>query len=252
MMNPSLSGRQLVQVFGSGDGATHALRGVSLDLTPGILTLVIGPSGCGKTTLLAILSGLLRPTSGEVVASGRDLYALPAAERREFRRRHVGFIFQGFHLFPTLTVREQLEMVLCWGEAVPAREAAQRTRDLLQVLNLTRQADRFPQQLSGGEQQRVAIGRALIKKPDLFFADEPTSALDWDHGKQVMEILARATHEESSTVLVVAHDPRVMPYADRILHLEDGAWKNGEATGENRPAQSLPLPSGSREELVHS
>jgi putative ABC transport system ATP-binding protein len=157
---------------------------------------------------------------------GKDLYALSAAERREFRRRHVGFIFQGYHLFPTLTVREQLEMVLLWGEGTPAHEAANRSRDLLSVLNLTRKAELFPRELSGGEQQRVAIGRALIKKPDLFFADEPTSALDWDHGKQVMEILARAARQEAATVLVVAHDARVTPYADLVLHMEDGILKD--------------------------
>jgi putative ABC transport system ATP-binding protein len=252
MDHPSLSGRRLVQIFGSGGIATHALRDVSLDLTPGQLTLVMGPSGCGKTTLLAVLSGLLPPTNGQVLVDGRDLYALSAAERREFRRQHVGFIFQGFHLFPTLTVREQLEMVLRWGEGVPADEAARRTQELLQVLNLTRKAELFPQQLSGGEQQRVAIGRALIKKPDLFFADEPTSALDWDHGKQVMEILSRAAHERSSTVLVAAHDPRVVPFADRTLHLEDGVLKDGEAISDNPPASSFNPQPGRGEELVHS
>jgi putative ABC transport system ATP-binding protein len=253
MDTPSLSGRRLVQIFGSGETETHALRNVSLDLMPGQLTLVIGPSGCGKTTLLAVLSGLLQPTSGQVLVRGlaaesassvRDLYTLSAAERREFRRQHVGFIFQGFHLFPTLTVREQLEMVLRWGEDVPADEAAGRTHDLLKVLEMTRKAELFPRELSGGEQQRVAIGRALIKKPDLFFADEPTSALDWDHGQQVMEILSLAAHEKLSTVLVVAHDPRVMAYADRILHLEDGAFIDGEA-GEGPRA-------GRGEEVVHS
>ena len=251
MESPSLSARRLVQVFGSGDLETRVLRDVSLDLTPGQLTLAMGPSGCGKTTLLAVLSGLLPPTAGQVLVGGRDLYALSGAERREFRRRHVGFIFQGFHLFPTLTVREQLEMVLRWGEGLPAGEAARRTQELLQVLNLTRKAELLPQELSGGEQQRVAIGRALIKGPDLFFADEPTSALDWDHGKQVMEILSQAAHKRSCTVLVVAHDPRVMPFADRVLHMEDGALKDGEATADNPPASSPHSSPERGEELVH-
>jgi putative ABC transport system ATP-binding protein len=252
MANPSLSGRRLVQIFGSGETEVRVLRDVSLDLMPGQLTLIIGPSGCGKTTLLAVLSGLLPPTSGQVLAAGRDLYALSAAERREFRRQHVGFIFQGFHLFPTLTVREQLEMVLRWGEGVPADEAAGRTQDLLQVLNLARRAELLPQQLSGGEQQRVAVGRALIKKPDLVFADEPTSALDWDHGKQVMEILSLAAHKRSRTVVVVAHDPRVVPFADRVLHLEDGALKDGEVTTEKPPAKGLDSRPGRGEEVIHS
>jgi putative ABC transport system ATP-binding protein len=223
-----------------------------VELWPGQLTLIMGPSGCGKTTLLAVLSGLLPPTSGQVLTGGRDLYALSGEERREFRRQHVGFIFQGFHLFPTLTVREQLEMVLRWGEGLSANEASRRTEELLPVLNLTRKAELLPQHLSGGEQQRVAIGRALIKNPDLLFADEPTSALDWEHGQQVMEILARAAHEEGHTVLVVAHDPRVMPFADRILHMEDGALTNGEATGAIPAENVLNSQPHRGEELVHS
>lgn len=229
-----LSGRRLVQVYGSGETLTHALRDVSLELAPGKVTLVIGPSGCGKSTLLAVLSGLLRPTGGQVIVGAHDLYALSAARRRDFRLQHVGFIFQGFHLFPTLTVREQLEMVLRWGEGASAREAALRTQELLELLDLKRKATLLPQQLSGGEQQRVAIGRALIKKPDFFFADEPTSALDWEHGEQVLEILTRAAHAESATVLVVAHDPRVMPFADHVLHLEDGAVKEPDTQDAGR------------------
>jgi putative ABC transport system ATP-binding protein len=242
-----LSGRRLEQVYGSGDNETHALRGVSLDLNPGELTLVMGPSGCGKTTLLAVLSGLLPPTSGQVLVGDRDLYALSAAERREFRREHVGIIFQGLHLFPTLTVREQLNMVVSWGGGRTMDEAARETEEMLAVLELSRKGDLFPQQLSGGEQQRVAIGRALIKKPDLFFADEPTSALDWEHGKQVMEILAQAAHRESAMVLVVAHDARVMPYADRILHLEDGALK--VETDNHAEAASVEARRGRREKV---
>jgi putative ABC transport system ATP-binding protein len=229
MVPPSLTAHRLIQIFGTGETAAHALRGVSLDLIPGQLTLVMGPSGCGKTTLLAVLSGLLPPTSGQVLVGGRDLYAMSAAERREFRRQRVGFIFQGFHLFPTLTVREQLEMVLLWGEGLPADQAARRTQDALKILDLERRAESLPQQLSGGEQQRVAIGRAFIKTgADLVFADEPTSSLDWAHGKQVMEILSLAAHQRHSTVMVVSHDPRVTPFADRIVQMEDGAMKDGE------------------------
>lgn len=247
MLIPSLSGRRLVQIYGSGDSATHALRGVSLDLRAGELTLIMGPSGCGKTTLLAVLSGLLPPTSGQVLVGDRDLYAMSPAERREFRRRHVGIIFQGFHLFPTLTVREQLEMVLRWGEGLPDRAAAQRTEQMLAVLNLSRKGDLFPAELSGGEQQRVAIGRAFIKTPSLFFADEPTSALDWDHGKQVMEILQRSAHAASAMVLVVAHDPRVLPFADHLLHMEDGVL---QAEPANQAAVTGVQAQGNRKERV--
>ena len=228
MAEPSLSARRLVKTFGSGETENRVLRDITLDVMPGQLSLLMGPSGCGKTTLLSVLSGLLPPTGGQVLADGSELYALSEADRREFRRRHVGFIFQHFHLFPTLTVSEQLEMVLQWGDGLPAGEAARRTKELLGVLNLAQKADLLPLQLSGGEQQRVAIARALIKNPDLVFADEPTSALDWEHGKQVMEILTVAAHKRCCTVLAVTHDPRLIPFADRIINMEDGALKAGE------------------------
>jgi putative ABC transport system ATP-binding protein len=252
MDHPSLSARRLVQVFGSGDLEARVLRDISLDLTPGQLTLAMGPSGCGKTTLLSVLSGLLPPTSGKVLVSGRDIYALSAGERREFRRRHVGFIFQRFHLFPTLTPREQVEMVLRWGEGLAADGAARRTRDMLELLNLMPKADLLPLQLSGGEQQRVAIARALIKEPTLVFADEPTSALDGEHGKQVMEILSLAAHKRLCTVLVVTHDPRVTPFADRIVHMEDGALtREGDGTLMNPPARGLNSQPPRAGEVVH-
>jgi putative ABC transport system ATP-binding protein len=251
MDRPSLSGQRLAKCFGSTEHETLALRGVSVDLEPGKLTLIMGPSGCGKSTLLAILSGLLRPTRGQVVFGDDDVYAQSAAARREFRRRHVGFIFQSYDLFPTLTVREQLEMVLLWGEQASAAEAAVRTEQMLGDLNLTRNAEEFPDMLSGGERQRAAIGRALIKKPDLIFADEPTSALDWDNGKQVMEILATVAHEQAATVLAVTHDPRLIPFADRILHLEDGTLKSDEGSVRNQPTVSRRPAWVAGENLVH-
>src|SRR5262245_3800875 len=169
MVRTPLSGRRLLMNFGSGETQTRALRGVSVDLRPGELTLIMGPSGCGKSTLLSVLSGLLHPTSGQVEFDGVDLYALSAAQRREFRLRNVGVILQRYDLFPNLTVLEQVEMVLLWGEGLPQGQAARRTGEMLGVLNLTRNADEFPETLSGGERQRVAISRALIKKPGLIF-----------------------------------------------------------------------------------
>jgi putative ABC transport system ATP-binding protein len=259
MDHTSLSARRLVQVFGTGDLETRVLRDISVNLTPGQMTLAMGPSGCGKTTLLSVLSGLLPPTSGTVMAGDRDIYALSTAERREFRRRHVGFIFQRFHLFPTLTPREQVEMVLRWGEDLSAKEAARRTQDMFELLNLTHKADMLPLQLSGGEQQRVAIARALIKEPTLVFADEPTSALDGDRGKQVMEILTRAAHDRHCTVLVVTHDPRVTSFADRILYMEDGTVTERESgTQSGRPPERvIPTPNSdfhtpNSQELMHS
>ena len=219
---PALRGRDLTRTFGSGAVMTTALREVSIDLHLGQITLLMGPSGSGKTTLLALLSGLLRPDSGRIVALGQDLWGLSERERERFRLHHCGFIFQGYNLFPALTAREHLEMVLRWGDGTPAGEVRRRTGAMLELLGMTQKADLRPGQLSGGEKQRVAIGRALIKEPYFCFADEPTSALDWRQGEQVVQLLRRAAHERGATILIVAHDSRIVPYVDRVIHLEDG------------------------------
>jgi putative ABC transport system ATP-binding protein len=182
----------------------------------------MGPSGSGKSTLLAILSGLLHPDKGQVLAMGEDMWKMSDTERERFRQRYCGFIFQGYNLFPALTARQQLEIVLRWGEGVSAREARRRSDDMLALLGLAKKASLRPAELSGGEKQRVAIGRALIKEPIFCFADEPTSALNWEHGEHVVELLRSAAHEQGATILMVSHDERVVPYADQIFHMEDG------------------------------
>jgi putative ABC transport system ATP-binding protein len=215
-----LVGRDLTRTFGVGRGVTMVLRGAGLELGRGQMALLMGPSGSGKSTLLAILSGLLRPTGGTVTALGEDLWRLPDGERKQFRLRHCGFIFQGCNLFASLTARQQLEMVLLWS-GQPRQAAVRRAAAMLDLLGLARQAGLRPGQLSGGEKQRVAVGRALVKSPALCFADEPTSALDWEHGRQVVELL-RGAAARGTTVLVVSHDARLIPYADRTYYLEDG------------------------------
>src|SRR5690348_13089705 len=206
---PTLRGHRLLRTFGAGPAKTTALRNVSLDLYQGELGLIMGPSGSGKSTLLAALAGLKRPDSGQVVVLGEDLWRLSDRDRKDFRLRHCGFIFQGYNLFPALTARQQLEIVLRWGPGTKAREARARAEEMLELLGLGRKMHLRPCQLSGGEQQRVAIGRALIKGPALCFADEPTAALDWAHGRQVIELLRCAARESGATVLVVAHDARL-------------------------------------------
>ncbi|MBV9122865.1 MAG: ABC transporter ATP-binding protein [Planctomycetes bacterium] len=232
MDQPTLRGRRLTRSFGQEEVKTVALREVSLDLFAGQIGLLMGPSGSGKSTLLSVLSGLLRPDGGSVLALGEDLWQLSDRERERFRLHHFGFIFQGYNLFPALTARQQLEMVLRWGEGLCVREARERTREMLALLGLAKKADLRPGQLSGGEKQRVAIGRALIKKPAFCFADEPTSALDWSHGEQVVELLRAAAHEREATILVVSHDGRLVPYADRVFHLEDGCLVEAESLME--------------------
>jgi putative ABC transport system ATP-binding protein len=234
----TLEARHLYRSFGAGESAAEVLHDVSLDLYGGEVLLLMGPSGSGKSTLLAVLSGLLRPNRGEVIALGQNLWQLSESALTQFRLRHCGFIFQGYNLFPTLTAREQLEMVLRWGEGVSIREAGRRASEMLELLGLGRRSDLRADQLSGGEKQRVAIARALIKDPTFCFADEPTSSLDWAHGEQVIELLQYAAHKRSSTIFIVAHDPRIMPYADRVCYLEDGRMMGEQPGGTTSPILS--------------
>jgi putative ABC transport system ATP-binding protein len=242
LVAPTLRAAGLTRSFGSGETLTVALRDVSIDLYPGQLSLLMGPSGSGKSTLLAVLSGLLRPDAGRVLTLGHDLWRLSERQREEFRRRHCGFIFQGYNLFPALTARQQLEMVLRWGNSTPAREARERASEILALLGLAKKGDLRPAQLSGGEKQRVAIGRALIKEPRFCFADEPTAALDWKHGEQVIELLRVAAHEGGATILVVAHDSRIVPHVDRVYHLEDGCLLEPTQEGIERSLSIVKSP----------
>jgi putative ABC transport system ATP-binding protein len=237
---PTLRGRHLHRTFGEGDTQTTALDDVTLDLYPGQIALLMGPSGSGKSTLLAVLSGLLHPTGGQVLALGEDMWKMSERQREHFRLRHVGFIFQGYNLFPALTARQQIEMVLRWGEGTSAREARKRADEILGLLGMAKKAKLRPTEMSGGEKQRVAIGRALIKNPQFLFADEPTSALDWAHGEQVVELLRNAAHERGATILVVGHDSRIIPFVDRVFYLEDGCLRDTEGPSLTPPHVDAP------------
>ncbi len=223
---PTIQAVGIMRSFGEGETKTIAVNHVSLELYRRQMILLMGPSGSGKSTLLAILSGLLHPTEGQAVALGTDIWKLSETDREAFRRKNFGFIFQGYNLFPALTAREQLEIVLRWGEGMHYKEARRRTDEMLSLLGLGKKGHLRPAQLSGGEKQRVAIGRALVKEPTICFADEPTSALDWAHGEQVVELLVAAAHEQGATILTVAHDSRIVPYADHVFHLEDGSLQD--------------------------
>jgi putative ABC transport system ATP-binding protein len=221
-----LRGEKLSRFYGEGAIRTAALSDVSLDLYRGQLSLLMGPSGSGKSTLLAVMSGLLQPDQGNVYAreNGRmkDVWHLTPREREEFRLKYCGFIFQGYNLFPALSAQQQLEIVLRWGCASGNRDSRKRSEAMLSLLGLGNKGRLKPSQLSGGEKQRVAIGRALIKEPRFVFADEPTSALDWSSGERVIELLRAAAHDRDATILIVSHDHRIKPYVDVHFHLEDG------------------------------
>jgi putative ABC transport system ATP-binding protein len=217
-----LSGTDLTHSFGEGRTLTRVLRGISVSFRRGEVALLTGPSGSGKSTLLAVLSGLLRPQGGVVTALGQDVWALSDRRREQFRLEHCGYVFQHHNLLGALPARQQIEIVLRWGCGTSAEEAHRRTDEMLDFLGLRDRADLLPLELSGGEKQRVAIGRALVKQPTLCFADEPTSALDWEHGQNIVKLLRRQATERGGTVLIVSHDPRMEPFADSIHHLTDG------------------------------
>jgi putative ABC transport system ATP-binding protein len=217
-----LEGNRLTHGFGQGATRTVVLRDVTVRMQRGELIIVMGPSGSGKSTLLALLAGLMQPDGGQVVALGQDLWRVSPAERKRFRQLHFGFVFQGYNLFPALTALQQLEIILRWGEGMSKDAARDRANGMLDLLGLREKKGLRPAQLSGGEKQRVAIGRALVKQPKFIFADEPTSALDWKYGRQVIELLRTAASDRGAAVFVVSHDARVTPYADRVFHIDDG------------------------------
>jgi putative ABC transport system ATP-binding protein len=217
-----LTARQLGHAFGAGEARTVALRGVALELRRGELTLCMGPSGSGKSTLLSVISGLMRPDRGQVLALGKDYWRLSRKEQDLFRLRHFGHVPQKLDLIPALTARQQIEMMLRWGEGVRGREARRRADEVLDRLGLLGKASQRPDQLSGGEKQRVAIGRAIVKHPAFVFADEPTSALDKRTGLHVIDLLRRHAHEYGASVVVVTHDHDLVPFADRVFSMADG------------------------------
>lgn len=223
-IRPALQAHKLVRSFGKGEQAVTPVAGVSLELDRGEVTLLMGPAGSGKSTLMAMLSGLLRPDSGEVLALEQNLWEMSELGREQFRQQHCGFIFQGHNLFSALTAQQQLELVLRWGEGTSTEESRDRARVMLEELGLAKKRHLRPVELSGGQKQLVAVGRALVKRNPVFcFADEPTSALDWKcHGRPVAKILQTIAHERNVCVLMISHDERLKKYADRVLYIEDG------------------------------
>jgi putative ABC transport system ATP-binding protein len=220
MPNLLIEATDVVKVLGSGAGQVQALKGVTMSLTGGELALLMGPSGSGKTTLLSVLGCLLSPTRGTVRVHGVSTQRLTAEELAKVRREHIGFIFQSYHLFPTLSARDNVQLAL----DVRGDHAGATTRadEALAAVGLAHKVTALPRELSGGEQQRVAIARAIVGKPSVILADEPTGALDSENGQAIMTVLAQFAKNPSHAVLVVTHDPRILSFADRIMHIEDG------------------------------
>lgn len=209
------------KTLGRGAGEVKALRGIDLTLRRGEFTLLMGPSGSGKTTLLLVLGCMLAPSSGTLTMCGTPTSGVDKEGLAKIRRDHIGFVFQSYHLFPTLTAAQNVQLALDIRHE-RGRKARKRAREALNLVGLEQKADTLPGELSGGEQQRVAIARAFVANPSVILADEPTAALDGNNGRSIMRILADAAHQRERAVLVVTHDPRVIPFADRIVEIEDG------------------------------
>jgi putative ABC transport system ATP-binding protein len=213
--------QEVTRVYRIGEVETRALRGVTMTVEEGEFTAIVGPSGSGKTTLLQLLGCLDRPTSGTVRVKGRDVTQLNANQRADLRKGTIGFVFQFFALIPGLTAYENVELpLLLMGKS--GKERKERVTELLAAVGLSDRAHHRPDQMSGGEQQRVAVARALATHPVLVLADEPTANLDTENGRQVMEIMQRLNAETGTTFLFATHDPRVIPFARRVVTLRDG------------------------------
>ncbi|TDW77981.1 putative ABC transport system ATP-binding protein [Kribbella pratensis] len=211
--------RELVRVYGEGDTAVQALRGVDVQIEAGQLTAVMGPSGSGKSTLMHILAGLDRPTSGSVLIDGTEITTLGDDALTKLRRRHIGFIFQFFNLLPMLSARDNILLPLTIAGAKPDQQYFD---DLVQRVGLTDRLEHRPAELSGGQQQRVAIARALVSRPTVVFADEPTGNLDSRTSGEILTLMRSSVEEYGQTLVMVTHDARAAAMADRVLYLADG------------------------------
>jgi putative ABC transport system ATP-binding protein len=220
-VQPAITVRGVTKTYTEGATSAPALRGIDLEVRGGEIVMLAGPSGSGKTTLLSIMGCILSPSSGSVRIAGREVENLSQKELPSVRLEHIGFVFQGFNLFPTLTAGENVELMLDL-KGVRGDAAKKRAQELLEQVGLGGKYKSFPADLSGGQKQRVAIARALAGDPRIILADEPTAALDSQTGRNVIEMMGRLAHERHRAVVVVTHDSRVLDFADRIVRIEDG------------------------------
>jgi putative ABC transport system ATP-binding protein len=230
---PVFIARGLSKLYGSGDARVFALRDISLDICQGEFLVLLGPSGSGKSTLLNILGGLDAPTSGTARWRDHELTGASDNDLTAYRREHVGFVFQFYNLIPNLTVRENVKLVAQIASRPMAPE------DALDLVGLTHRLDHFPSQLSGGEQQRVAVARAIVKRPDILLCDEPTGALDADTGRLVLAAIAKVNAELDTTTVVITHNSAIAGMATRILRLSGGRIASEEVNAKRMRAEDV-------------
>lgn len=220
-MIEAITVKDLYKLYRVGDSIVRALDGVSFEIHKGEFCAIVGTSGSGKSTLLNMLAGLEKPTKGEIVISGSHIEKMKEDELVRFRREHVGFIFQSFHLIGTMNALENVALPLMFrGE--PAKERLRKADRMLSLMGLDRHKKHMPNQMSGGQQQRVGVARALVSDPDIIFADEPTGNLDSHTSEEVMRLMRRVVQNQGKTLVMVTHDDHLAEYADRVFHIIDG------------------------------
>jgi len=241
MNAPAVEVQHLRKVYGSDHTEVVAIRNATLSIARGEIVGMLGPSGSGKSTILTAMALINPPTSGQIAINGTPVLdgSKSLVDLRAFRRQHLGFVFQKANLIPFLTALENVQIALEVNDTAP-KAARQRAMELLDYLGVAERANNLPVALSGGEQQRVAVARALANDPSLILADEPTAALDSHRGRQVMELFAKVAHERNAGVLVVTHDHRTLDVFDRIVDVEDGGIKERRlsAAGAVEPVKS--------------
>lgn len=228
--NTVIETTQLCREFGVGDTLVKALTEANITIEQGEFTAIIGPSGSGKSTLLQLIGGLDTPTSGEVFLDNKNISHMTGTELSDFRRDHIGFIFQAYNLIPVLSARENIEYIMLL-QGVSASERQQRVDMLMHAVGLEGLGDRRPAELSGGQQQRVAVARAMVSKPSIILADEPTANLDSKTGSDLLDMMKALNEQQNMTFVFSTHDPKIMERARRIIRLVDGRVVDDERRG---------------------
>ncbi len=222
--------KSVTKIYQDNGVPVEAVRGIDLTITAGEFTAIVGPSGSGKTTFLNVISGLDTPTGGEVWLAGKKLSDMSGKELSDFRRDHIGFIFQAYNLIPVLSVEENVEYIMLL-QGVPGDERHRRVEELLRELGIEEYADRLPTRLSGGQQQRVAVARAMVSRPSLILADEPTANLDSKTGTDLLDMMRELNEKSGLTFVFSTHDPKIMERAKRLITLKDGRIESDERRG---------------------
>ncbi len=228
-----MKAESLSKEFGEGENKVNALSDVSFAIENGELTIIVGPSGAGKSTLLNLIGGMDAPTSGSLIVDGEDIAKYSSRKRTDYRRNDVGFVFQFYNLMPNLTAKENLEL------ATELKKDALNLEETLNKVGLGERMDNFPSQLSGGEQQRVSIARALAKNPKIILCDEPTGALDYETGKEILSLLSDASRKEGKTVIIVTHNSALKEMGDHLIKIKNGHIVLDERNGHPKDIKEI-------------